>query len=75
MLRSLTILGTCNTLVFGLLTIFADSDRVANYLIATIIFGAFTSVLVTTKMMSSRRENVDFSKQSWPNDVGGGSGF
>ena len=75
MLRSLTILGTCNTLVFGLLTIFADSDRVANYLIATIIFGAFTSVLVTTKMMSSRRENVDFSNQSWPNDVGGGSGL
>ena len=75
MLRSLTILGTCNTLVFGLLTIFADSDRVANYLIATIIFGAFTSVLVTTKMMSSRRENVDFSNKSWPNDVGGGSGL
>lgn len=75
MLRSLTILGTCNTLVFGLLTIFADSDRVANHLIATIIFGVFTSVLVTTKMMSSRRENVDLSNQSWPNDVGGGSGF
>ena len=75
MLRSLTILGTCNTLVFGLLTIFADSDRFANHLIATIIFGVFTSVLVTTKMMSSRRENVDLSNQSWPNDVGGGSGF
>jgi hypothetical protein len=44
-------------------------------LIATIIFGVFTSVLVTTKMMSSRRENVDLSNQSWPNDVGGGSGF
>jgi hypothetical protein len=58
-----------------LLTIFADSDRVANHLIATIIFGVFTSVLVTTKMMSSRRENVDLSNQSWPNDVGGGSGF
>jgi len=26
-------------------------------------------------MMSSNRENVDLSKQSWPNDVGGGSGF
>ena len=75
MLRSLTILGTCNTLAFGLLTIFADSDRIANHLIATIIFGVFTSVLVTTKMMSSRRENVDLSNQSWPNDVGGGSGF
>ena len=75
MLRSLTILGSCNTLVFGFLTIFADGDRVANYLIATIILGAFTSVLVTTKMMSSRRKNVDFCKQSWPNDVGGGSGF
>ena len=75
MLRSLTIFGTCNTLTFGLLTIFADSDKFANYLIATIIFGAFTSVLVTTKMMSSRRENVDFSNKSWHTDVGGGSGL
>ena len=75
MLRSLTIFGTCNTLAFGLLTIFADNDKFANYLIATIIFGAFTSVLVTTKMMSSRRENVDFSNKSWPNDVGSGSGL
>ena len=75
MLKALTILGVCTTLVFGVLTIFADSDRFANNLIATILFGAFTAVLVTTNMMSSNRENVDLSKQSWPNDVGGGSGF
>ena len=75
MLNALTILGACNTLVFGALTIFAAGDSFANNLIATIIFGAFTSVLVTTKMMSSNRENVDLSKQSWPSDIGGGSGF
>jgi intracellular septation protein A len=75
MLKTLTILGASNTLVFGVLTLFADSDKFANNLIATMIFGAFTSILVTTKMMSSNRENVDLSKQSWPNDVGGGSGF
>ena len=75
MLKALTILGVCTTLVFGGLTIFADSDSFANNLIATILFGAFTAVLVTTKMMSSNKENVDLSKQSWPNDVGGGSGF
>ena len=75
MLKTLTILGVCNTLVFGVLTLFGDSDKFANNLIATIIFGAFTAILVTTKMMSSNRENVDLSKQSWPNDVGGGSGF
>ena len=75
MLKALTILGVCTTLVFGVLTIFADSDRFANNLIATILFGAFTAVLVTTKMMSSNKENVDLSKQSWPNEVGGGSGF
>ena len=75
MLKALTIFGTCTTLVFGVLTIFGDSDKFANNLIATIVFGAFTSVLVTTKMMSSNRENVDLTKQSWPNDVGGGSGF
>ena len=75
MLKALTILGACNTLVFGVLTIFADGNSFANNLIATMVFGAFTSVLVTTKMMSSNRENVDLTKQSWPNDVGGGSGF
>ena len=75
MLKALTILGVCTTLVFGVLTIFADSDSFANNLIATILFGAFTAVLATTKMMSSNKENVDLSKQSWPNDVGGGSGF
>jgi intracellular septation protein A len=75
LLKALTIFGTCTTLVFGVLTIFGDSDKFANNLIATIVFGAFTSVLVTTKMMSSNRENVDLTKQSWPNDVGGGSGF
>ena len=75
MLKALTILGVCTTLVFGMLTIFADSDRFANNLIATMIFGAVTAVLVTTKMMSSNKENVDLSKQSWPNDVDGGSGF
>ena len=75
MLKTLIILLACNTLVFGVLTIFADSDRFANNLIATIIFGAFTSILVTTKMMSSNRENADLSNQSWPNDLGGGSGF
>ena len=75
MLKTLTFLGACNTLVFGVLTLFADSDRFANNLIATMIFGAFTSVLVTTKMMSSNRENFDLSKQTWPNDIGGGSGF
>ena len=75
MLKTLTILGASNTLVFGVLTLFADSDKFANNLIATMIFGAFTTILVTTKMMSSNRENVDLSKQSWPNDVGGGSGF
>ena len=75
MLKTLTILGASNTLVFGVLTLFADSDKFANNLIATMIFGAFTAILVTTKMMSSNRENVDLSKQSWPNDVGGGSGF
>ena len=75
MLKALTILGVCTTLVLGMLTIFADSDRFTNNLIATMIFGAVTAVLVTTKMMSSNKENVDLSKQSWPNDVGGGSGF
>ena len=75
MLKTLTILGASNTLVFGVLTLFADSDKFANNLIATMFFGAFTAILVTTKMMSSNRENVDLSKQSWPNDVGGGSGF
>ena len=75
MLKTLTMLGTCTTLVFGVLTIFSDSDSFANNLIATIIFGAFTSILVTTKMMSSNREKVDLSNQSWPNDVGGGGGF
>ena len=75
MLKTLTFLGACNTLVFGVLTLLADSDRFANNLIATMIFGAFTSVLVTTKMMSSNRENFYLSKQSWPNDIGGGSGF
>ena len=75
MLKTLTILGASNTLVFGVLTLFADSDKFANNLIATMIFGAFTAILVTTKMMSLNRENVDLSKQSWPNDVGGGSGF
>ena len=75
MLKTLTILGASNTLVFGVLTLFADSDKFANNLIATMIFGAFTAILVTTKMMSANRENVDLSNQSWPNDVGGGSGF
>lgn len=75
MLKTLTIIGACNTLVFGLLTIFANSETLLNNLIATIIFGAFTLILLTTKMMSSNRENVDLSNQSWPNDVGGGSGF
>ena len=75
MLKALTILGVCTTLVFGVLTIFSDSDSFANNVIATILFGAFTAVLLTTKMMSSNKENVDLSKQSWPNDVGGGSGF
>ena len=74
MLKTLTIIGACNTLVFGLLTIFANSETLLNNLIATIIFGAFTLILLTTKMMSSNRENVDLSNQSWPNDVGGGSG-
>jgi intracellular septation protein A len=64
MLKALTILGVCTTLVFGVLTIFSDSDSFANNLIATILFGAFTAVLVTTKMMSSNKENVDLSKQS-----------
>ena len=75
MLKALTILGVCTTLVFGVLTIFSDSDSFANNVIATILFGAFTAVLVTTKMMSSNKEKVDLSNQSWPNDVGGGSGF
>ena len=75
MLKALTIFGACTTLVFGVLTIFGVSDKFANNLIATMIFGAFTAILVTTKMMSSNRENVDLSKQSWPNDVGGVSGF
>jgi len=75
MLKALTILGVCTTLVFGVLTIFSDSDSFANNVIATILFGAFTAVLVTTKMMSSNKENVDLSNQPWPNDVGGGSGF
>ena len=75
MLKTLTMLGTCTTLVFGVLTVFSDSESFANNLIATIIFGAFTAVLVTTKMMSSNKENVDLSKQSWPNDVDGGSGY
>jgi len=75
MLKTLIILLACNTLVFGVLTIFANSETLANNLIATIIFGAFTLILLTTKMMSSNRENVDLSNQSWPNDLGGGSGF
>ena len=74
MLRFLTILGALNTIVFGLLAIFVGGEGFQTYVIATMVSGAITAVLITLKMINATKSEIDVSKHTWTSGDGGGGG-